>query len=451
MAKGRGLVSFAAGFGSGYLDGEEMKRKRGIEDEERAERQADRARRREAEDREARDRVTLARAMKPATVNEGAVTMDMGDGAKVYDMPEAADVAASDSRQAVRLGMAQPTQQQTVAVNGAAYPNLESARTAADAYNAPEAVAQRVRGADVSDPSKAITLSQSLVKQGREDTKWTQEQAAYAKKLADEGAFDTAKALRTGDPAAIVSAFNRGGEWKIEGEPQIKPAERDLPGFGKVKTYDVTVNLRGKDGQQVTKTVNSHDFSMSILPYEKSLELQRKGVESDSKQQLRLDQMENAAKRLELQGMVAEARVLRAQASGNSQSARDKQQARLTYTTLFRDSGERMTQAQKALAALQKDPDFNRRLRKSGDQGPEAQQVQELRSEIARHSQDREMYQGFLAETQGDGKKPAGEGKPEKPAKAAGEPVKVTTKAERDKLPKGARYIGPDGQTYVKQ
>lgn len=450
MAKLGKIIAGLGAAAGGYMQGAELYRRRENDEEDRAERQADRARRREAEDREARDRVVLARALKPATVNEGAVTLDMGGGAKVYDMPEAADVAASDSRQAVRLGMPEPVQQQTAAVNGTAYPSLADARAAADAYNAPEAVAQRVRAADVSDPTKAITLSQSLVKEGRENTKWTQEQAAYAKKLADEGAFETAKALRTGDPAAIVGAFNRSGEWKIEGEPQVKPAERDLPGFGKVKTYDVTVNLRGKDGQQITKTVNSHDFSMSILPYEKSLEMQRKGMEADSKHQLRLDQMENAAKRLELQGQVAEARLLRLQAQGNGLSARDKQQARLTYTTLLRDSSERMTQAQKALATLQKDPDFSRRLRKNGDQGPEAQQVQELRSEIARHSQDREMYQGFLAETQGDGKKPGGDEKP-KPAKAAGEPVRVTTKAERDKLPKGARYIGPDGQTYVKQ
>lgn len=36
-------------------------------------------------------------------------------------------------------------------------------------------------------------------------------------------------------------------------------------------------------------------------------------------------------------------------------------------------------------------------------------------------------------------------------SKPAAGPVKVATKAERDKLAPGTRYIGPDGQTYIKQ
>jgi hypothetical protein len=125
--------------------------------------------------------------------------------------------------------------------------------------------------------ANALDFENKQVSRKREDVTWTQAQTAYTKKLKDEGVFDAVKAMRGGDAGAVAEAFNRSGAYKIVGEP-IKTLEvRDIPGYGKVNTYNYSFDMQKPDGTIEKVNKNSHDVSTAIMPYEKQLEIQLKG------------------------------------------------------------------------------------------------------------------------------------------------------------------------------
>ena len=290
-------IAFLAGLGTGYLNQTEKEKER--------ERQAkldqitfDKADRdTEQYKKDKADKANLAAAFKPATVNEQAATLDTSGKPVLY---ENADVAQSDFRQARRMAENGTPDAAPATINaptpsfaaaGIPYTDKASAQAGADAYNKPEAQNQRVITAlGGVDPIKALDLDHQQAQRGRETTKFTQEQTAYAKKLGDEGVFDGLKALSNGDGAGMVAAFNKSGQYKIDGQPMLTPVRKTVPGLGDIDTYDATFNVMGPDGKTTSQTVNSHDTRMKLMPFDKAYELGIKGKEADSKSALQANQ-----------------------------------------------------------------------------------------------------------------------------------------------------------------
>lgn len=274
-------IAFVAGLGSGYLSSQKDKEKQKRDDEDRALRNEASQLQINAAKKQVSDQQALAQAGAPLTMTEGAggmVTPETMDNRDV-GLPE--NAALPD----------QGLQQGGFSVGGKSFASRGLADTELAAQNAPAARSQRVIAAMSGiDPMKALDLEQTQTQRGRETVKFTQEQETYAKKLKDEGAIDALKALRTGDGAGMVAAFNKSGDFQIQGEPVLANDQRDIPGVGTVPTYSATFNVKGKDGIVKPMTVNSHDLGMSLMPYEKWFDAQLKGAkegrenrETDSK------------------------------------------------------------------------------------------------------------------------------------------------------------------------
>ena len=132
---------------------------------------------------------------------------------------------------------------------------------------------------------------------------------------------------------------------------------------------------------------------------------------------------------------------------------------RLRYTSLFQEAGRRVAEAQKTLSTLTTGSNsllFNMAVKRDQN-GPEAQQLAELRSTIKTHNEERTLFQGFLAGSQGAEKPAPGLGDVSQaesvklPSPASG-PAMPTTRAEMDALPSGAKFINPaDGKIYQKK
>lgn len=440
MAKGSPMLAFAAGFGGGYLDEKNAARRRTIEDEELQARREDRAAQQEERARVKNDRLALANAARPATVEAGA------GGALRPESMDNRDVGLAENASLPNGGLSEAPYRAA----GKTFTDGAQAQAAADTYNAPEA--RRGRQAAALDaagrPTEALSLENAAATQKRTAFTFTKEQEERARQLKDEGALDAAKALRTGDAAGMAEAFNRNGKFKIDGVPEITPETREVPGIGTVKSYNAKVRIIGPDGQVQEKVFNSHDLSTQLMPYDKLLEMQRKGSDSDSKHQNRLDQLDLAGKKLELQGELGAAKLEAARARNAGNGGAATKEERLRYTSLFSEAGRRMGEAQKALGALQKDILFMSQAAKPGS--PQAQELADLRASLGSYKEERDLYSGLLAGSQtkvpalADAKPTAG-----KPAAAAG-PAKPASKAEYEKLPKGTTYVHPDGTTRVK-
>ena len=277
----KNAIAFLAGLGSGYMTAGKDKEKQKRDDEDRALRNKASQLQIDQVEQGIKDKRTIAEAGAPIAMTEGAggmvkpATMDNRD----VGLPENATLPN------------QGLQEGGYSVGGKAFTDPAAAQTELATQNAPAARQQRVIAAMSGiDPVKAMDLEQTQTQRGRETTKFTQEQEAYAKKLKDEGAIDALKALRGGDGAGMVAAFNKGGQYKILGEPVLTPEQREIPGIGVVPTYTATFKVQGEDGKPKDMTVNSHDLGLRLMPYEKFLDTQlkvskesREGRESNSK------------------------------------------------------------------------------------------------------------------------------------------------------------------------
>lgn len=367
---GNGLLAFAAGLGSGYLNGQQRQEEQKRIDEDRGMRKQEFDARMDAANREKESSVRLANAATPMKATE-VTDIDPNNPAA----PRRTSFSLSDGRS---VG------------------TREEADAAAKDYNAPEATDRRI-GLAMAQSGKPLQAKQyeNAVTQGKRDTaRFTQEQHDVARKMADEGVFDSVKALRTGNGAGFADAFNKNGNFKIEGQPEVVKENREIPGIGTVPTYTAKFNLVHPDGKVTTETRNSHDLAMQTMPYEKAIEMQRKGTDSDNKATYQSGLLD------------ARERVLAAkEASGSGQPSREE---RLRYTSLFSDAGRRLSEAQKALVTLQKDPSFSRKSAKPGT--PEAQQLQDLQETIKSHRDERTLYQGMLSGSQTGGLSTASKG-----------------------------------------
>lgn len=487
---GLALASFLGGAGAGYMGAERYANEKARQDKLDQIRLADAAWNQSQRDRQTRQQAELDTAARPTAVTPGATLEGLstdGNAAQYQD----ADLAAADQRQARTMadatGTAAPATTLTpkYAAGGQLYDTPTLADAQAKAYNDPGArVARQSQVMERYSPGSGIALQNAALKQQQGQLTLNKEQMDYAQKLKKENAFNTAQALRTGDPQAIKDAFNKSGDWKIEGDPQVTQRDRtDVPGVNSARTYDVTVNLKGPNGQMAKKTINSHDFSMQVLPFEKAMELQTKGTAVDNTGEYRSALADARTTAANAQATAAEAKAAAAKA-GNGNLGHEE---RIRYTSLFSDSGRRMRDAQNTMNTLQRDPQFMRAVRKDPN-GQEALQLKGLQGDLETYKQERSMYQGLLAGSQGsktptlsDAKLPppqpgvngaydlkdptlqaaindikdpqersnarAALAQQQGAAKAA--PAQPTTQAEYDAIPKGAKYLR-DGQVYVK-
>lgn len=441
---GRALAVLGAAAG-GYVKGDQMLQQDERDKQDREIRLADanwNARQRAKAD--SLD-VSLANAARPVTVDAGA------GGMIRPDTMDNRDVGQPDTLDQPNGGLMLSSYR----VGAKPYASAAEAQTAADAANAPAAVSLRLADAyrGAGKPTEALTLQNAQLSQDRGQFTFTKEQQERARQLQEEGAFDTAKATRTGDAQAVFDTFNKAGKTKLLAVPTVTEKMLDLPGIGKVKTYDYTGQITGPDGQPKDFKINSHDFSMNTLPYEKMLDTQRKGTDSDNKAAYQTSMIDLKIKQLEAAGQVAEAKALAAAARASSGGGALGREERLRYTSLFTEAGRRQGEATKALSALQRDPVFMTQASKAGS--PQAEQMAQMQADIKAHADERSMYQGLLAGSQGTpGAAPAAA-----PAPAAGKPGAAaapaampspTTQAEKDKLPKGTQYRAPDGTVRIK-
>lgn len=263
----RGAMAFLAGMGTGYLNGEKEKEKQKRQDK--LDKQQDELHTSKMDEikRTQQDRTDLQVAGAPATVRE-----------MEGPQPEAAYAGLPPGQEPKPLGY--------IAGNGTSargFAEKGVADASAVEQNAPGA--WQARAANLARQGNAfaaasLDVDHKLTQRGRDETTWKQAQTAHAKKLKEEGVFDTADALRRGDAAAATEAFNRDGKHKIvEGSMVLVPEDRDIPGFGKIKTHTATFQVRMPDGTVEQRTYNSHDLSAALMPYEKQLDTQLKGVD----------------------------------------------------------------------------------------------------------------------------------------------------------------------------
>lgn len=277
----KNAIAFLTGLGTGYMNASEKDKKQKRDDEDRALRNEAAQLQIDAAKKTVSDQKTIAQAGLPVEMVQGAGGMVKPDAMDNRDVGLPENAALPDGgldKGGYKVG-------QTF------FSMKDQAAATVAQQNTPEERSKRVIAAMSGiDPVKAMDLEQTQTQRGREATKFSQEQEAYAKKLKDEGALDALKALRGGDGAGMVTAFNKGGQYKILGEPVVTPEAREIPGVGSVPTYSATFKVQGADGKPQDMTINSHDLGMRLMPYEKWFDTQlkaskegREGRESDSK------------------------------------------------------------------------------------------------------------------------------------------------------------------------
>ena len=285
-----GIGAAGGGFADGYMQGKDYLRReerQKAEDEERSIRLSNLK-------REASDRDELRRAGQDVEVVQGA------GGATLPETMDNRDVGLP-GEQAVQPG---------ARVGGQQFATGEAATAAATAQNTPQAKLSRQAQVLQAQGKPTESLQLTNAAETQEETR-----RKRAQQIRDEGFEDAAKAMRLGDPKAVVESFNKTGSMKIDGELKVTPREIEIPGYGKVQSYDYSGTLVDKDGNRKEGTINSHSFSMGLMPYKDQLGALQKGVEGESKATYRLGQIENAALRAEAAGKAAEAAELRAEAA----------------------------------------------------------------------------------------------------------------------------------------
>jgi hypothetical protein len=354
---GKGALAFATGFGAGYLKQTQQNKLDAERQEDRDQIKRENADRQEERDRLKKERNELVEAGKTATVNENSAMVE-GLSTKPV-MYENADVASSDLRQDRRMResaanppaaaapeqtyeqsfnqiagggaevvtpadptterpvagvaltgaaapaasaaplttatqAAAPSMRKTLSVNGKEYADRESADAAAKTFN--DGRGQRITQAlyGQGEPGKAMQMDAATME--LQDKKRN-----YAQKMLDEGAEQVATASRKGDADAVRIAANASGEYKIDGEIQVTPEMRTVPGLGDIPTFSYTFNAVGKDGKPRQMSFNSHDLSMQTLNFKEILKVTADGRAADDKSAY------NAA--------LAEARMKQAEAS----------------------------------------------------------------------------------------------------------------------------------------
>lgn len=423
MADGWGNV-LAAGV-NGYLRGQGIVRDQREAEEEQAYRTEVRAAQRAKLAEEKALRQDLRAAAQPIPVVQGAggavlpETMDNRD----VGQPGEAPLAATGS---YRVGAQQ-------------FVDPAAAAGAAQQQGSPAAIAGRqaqvyaARGM----PVEAATL----------ENRQAQLQKT-AIELKEKGVFEGARALRQGNKDAAVKALKASGYFNIDGDVTMEPEDVELPGIGKIKAYNLKFTAKNPDGTTEPVVLNSHMLSMGMMPYEKQLELQRKGVKDESTVELQSQKLGLAQQRLEMQGALNEARIARMQAGGGKGGGGGKEdrEYRLQLQNMTSQLNREIREADVAIKALKDDVTV-----KSSD--PRLVELASQRSQLAQRRSALNDEFVSLAETKRPGNENLAQQRKPKASSSggAGKPPAIKTKAEYDQLPSGAVYVAPNGETMRKK
>lgn len=243
----------------------------------------------------------------------------------------------------------------------------------------------------------------------------------------------------------MTQAFNANGEWKVDGELKVTPEKRKAPWGGEVDTFTYTGTIKGPDGKTKPVRLNSLEAMVQLVPFQDMFKMEAELGKGTVKhgQDISLENVRhgNDMKEIGARGGQERATLDHRKRTGTDKSPVSREE-RMRYTTLFTEAGRRMGESQKALNTLLSQS--GRRVNTPGT--PENEQANQLRDAIRIYGEERATYQGLLAESQTAPTSKGGSG-----AQKDGKPKAVSSKAERDALPKGARYTAPDGQVYIKQ
>lgn len=392
----KAALAFATGFGGGYMGG---KRQAALDEERKADRQMRQdehdARRRESQRQEG-DRISLANAARPVTVEEGAngaIKLDSADNRDVDGTP-----ATISNAGAYR-------------VNGQTYADRGGADAAAAQANTPEAQDQRIslamkeRGNVVGAKQYEASARQSqLAAAELADKVWNRE-IREAMPKGHQGIADFLSRTQVGPLKGVEVKAIPNQDGKTVTYHMVNPDGTTTPKPDLTFTNDQTGVI--KAGYQLAHVdpevryrhmVEEDKQAAVVSAKEKELDLRKRQLE-----EVQIPNAETRAQLAQVQAQLAEVRAARAGGKGSDGVSREE---RLRYTTLYTDAGRRMQDVSKSLNTLRADRSFMRRAATAGT--PEAQQLSEMQEQLTNHKQERELYQGLLAGgTQAGGKQPA--------------------------------------------
>lgn len=449
---GRAALSFLSGLAGGYVSGTELKRKMEAEDQDRQIKLADAQFRQREQARQEKLQRDLDNAGVPASVNQNAATLDLGDGTQhVYDSP---DVAASDLRQANRLnanaapqdnsGSApvdqsapptaapsagdqsatpgdqsapadpsaaassapaqsapapaapQPSMAPAIAVNGVAQPSLSAAKTSADAYNTPDALTARQAAAYAANgkPQDAVNLQNASLSlrsnlQNQADRNWQRKLSAAA----TTGWSGLEKLVNTTDSGPMA-----GRQIKIVPSEDGKNVTiNTVDSDGTLTPTSLTfpndkVGIAGAADALDNAVTPEHRYDDFVKQQQAAAQLARQNARDQDTADYHRGMVTNGEGRV---------RALEDRVNGlnDRAGAGTTREERLRYTTLYTDAGRNLRGAQDQLSRFQRDPIIQSKVR-SDPNGPEAQQIKNLQDSVKSYSDERSMWQGLLAGSQ---------------------------------------------------
>lgn len=433
----KGLASFVAGMGSGYLTAQQRARDQERQNKLDARGDELHTARMDEINQAKKLRMGLADAVAPRTAQAGTV-LEGGQTKEFYQDPVQVTPQLQQDRQieaemrAEQGGQAAPAVQtsQGYGTTGMGLGNqITAQRPDVEALNSPQEQAKRIGLAYGlnGEPIKALQFQKATedMEQAKKDR--------FAK-LQSEGATLAARAMLSGNPNEVFHTYNAQGKSKLKEPPKVTAEDIEMPGIGKIKNYVYSGTLIDENGQEKPFTMGSHQANMALLPYKDMMEVQAKGL--------------SAITDAGYKERMAKAAETRAKNSGSKSSIQPSREERIRYTSLLNEAGRRMSETEKSLRVLQSDRRFMREAAKPGS--PQAEQLNGLKDSITFYSDQRLTYQGLLADSQSGNPPGLASAKP-KGGKPEPQIARPTSAAEHAAIPKGAKYIAPNGQTYVKQ
>lgn len=443
-------TAFLIGLGEGYVDGQRRKK-----DEERRKKDDDwrdeqRGFERERMAKERTQQQSLADAVAPRTEIQGTA-VDTPAGLTLYKDPAQAQAAQQEAQieQEMRGGPTLAEARPAYGVTGTSVGNrITTEKPDVAALNSPDARMGRVVDATMAtEPAKALSL-QNMHLQGKKAQMDMDELMRNRRKtIESEGLIKTFQASRTGDPKAVTEAFNATGDWKIDGDLKVVPEKRKAPWGGEVETFTYTGTIKGPDGATKPVRLNSLEAMTQLIPFKDMIDIEVDKGKGASKlaDAITLEGVRsgNNMKEIAARGGQDRATVDHRRRSGADKTPLTREE-RMRFTTLFTESGRRMSDAQKALNTLV--TQSGRRANTPGT--PEHEQATQLRESIKSYGEERSTYQSLLAESQTTpgAKAPSGGSATRKD----GKPPAISTREDYDKLGRGQRYVAPDGQIRIK-
>lgn len=413
-----------AGAANGYLRGTQIvaTRDKAAKDDAFTEESRNRQRKEWADKDSLQTDLKLAAA--PATVLEGSGGAILPPTMDARDIGLPGEAPIDPSKGAFRVGS--QTYNDQAAANAAAAQQNEPMNVAAR-----QAAVYNSRGM----PAEAAVLENkqaALLKQAAE--------------LKDKGLMSAMQRFRAGDAAGAVKGLKASGMYNLaDDNVKMTPKSMDIAGVGTVPTYDMTFNVKNADGTIAPMTINSHEASMALMPYEKALELQAKNVERGDKADDRAERRATSA--ILANSLVAlrqsqEARNDRSGGGGGGAAAGTAKADRETRLTLQNLTGNVSREIREVDAALKDEI-----IVPGAKLSPRAAELTQQRAALVqRRGELNDELSALPRTTAGAGGSAAARNTAPKPVDTKyGKAVPVKTKDEYDRLPSGALYIPPTG------